>query len=42
MDKKIQLIPSAVITSFLQGKEPALYLPRLSGDRLLLSLSHRR
>lgn len=27
MDKKIQLIPSAIITSFLQGKESALYLP---------------
>lgn len=27
MDKKIQLIPSAIISSFLQGKESALYLP---------------
>lgn len=42
MDKKIQLIPSAIITSFLQGKEPALYLPHVNALRLLFSLPDTR
>lgn len=33
---------TAIITSFLQGKEPALYLPHVDAARLLISLSDTR